>query len=131
MEDYMKDDVREVVEKYVAGVTKPDVDLVRSAFRSDAHMWGYLGDTFVNTPIAGFLDIVAGTPDPAGWVSGYSYAIPSIEVTGEVAVAVLEETGYLGGNFTNYFSLVRENGTWAIASKAFYLTGGEAPPAPS
>lgn len=126
----MEKDVKEVVENYVTGVTEPDVDLLRSVFRPDAHMWGYLGDTFVNTPIAGFFEIVAGAPDPVGWVSGYSYVIPSVNVTGDVAVAVLEETGYLGGNFTNYFSLVRENGTWAIASKAFYLTGGEAPPAP-
>jgi hypothetical protein len=36
----------------------------------------------------------------------------------------------VSGDFTNYFSLVRANGTWAIASKTFFLTGGEAPPAP-
>jgi hypothetical protein len=127
----MEEDVREVVENYVSGVTKPDVELVRSAFRHDAHMCGYLGDTFVTTPIEGFLDVVASTPDPAGWVGGYSHVIPSVGVTGDVAVAVLKETGYLGGNFTNYFSLVRENGTWAIASKTFFLTGGAAPPVPA
>jgi Putative lumazine-binding len=120
--------VREVVENYVSGVTKPDIELLRSAFRSDAHMWGYLGPTPVTIPIEVFFDIVAKAPDPAGWVSGYASIIRSIEVTGDVAVAVLEETGYLGGNFTNYFSLMRENGTWAIASKTFFLTGGDAPP---
>lgn len=93
-------------------------------------MWGYLGDTFLTTPIEGFLTVVANTPDPAGWVGDYAHDIGSIEVTGDVAVAVLKETGYLGANFTNYFSLVRENGTWAIASKTFFLTGGAAPPAP-
>jgi hypothetical protein len=122
--------VRDAIEKYVAGVTKPDVDLVRSAFRADAHMWGYLGETLISIPIAGFFDIVANTPDPAGWVDGYSHDIHSIEVTGEVAVAVLTERGYLGGDFTNYFSLVRENGAWAIAGKTFFLTGGVAPPLP-
>lgn len=126
----MDEDVRAVVENYVSGVSKPDVELVRSAFRPDAHMWGYLGDTFLTIPIDAFLAVIARTPDPAGWVSGYSHQVRSIEVTGDVAVAVLEEWGYLGGDFTNYFSLVRENETWAIASKTFFLTGGEAPPAP-
>jgi hypothetical protein len=126
----MDEDVREVIEDYVSGVTECDVDLVRSTFRSDGHMWGHLGDTFLSMPIKGFLDVVANTPDPVGWVDGYSYTIPSIEVTGDIAIAVLEEVGYVGGNFTNYFSLVRENGTWAIASKTFFLTGGVAPPAP-
>jgi len=93
--------VREVIENYVLGVTKPDVELVTSAFLPDARMWGYLGDTYLSIPIQGFLDLVAKTPDPAGWVSGYSHVIRSVEVTGNVAVAVLEETGYLGGDFTN------------------------------
>jgi hypothetical protein len=126
----MNEDVRAVVEDYVAGVTKPDADLIRSVFRSDAHMWGYLGGTFVTVPIDEFLAVVAKTPDPAGWVSAYTHEIRGVEVTGDVAVAVLEERGYLGGDFTNYFSLVRESGAWAIASKTFFLTGGEAPPAP-
>jgi hypothetical protein len=126
----MEKDVHAIVEKYVSGVTKPDVDLVRSAFRADAHMWGYLGGMFMSTPIEGFLSVVAQTPDPAGWAGGYSARIRSVEVTGDVAVAVLEETGYLGASFTNYFSLVRENGAWAIASKTFFLTGGEIPALP-
>jgi Putative lumazine-binding len=100
VEDCMEPDVQAVLENHVSGVTQPDAQLVRSAFRSDAHMWGYLGDTFLATPIEGFLTVVANTPDPAGWVSDYSYDIGSIEVTGDVAVAALKETGYLGGNFT-------------------------------
>lgn len=126
----MDEDVREVIENYVRGVTKPDVELVTSAFLHDAHMWGYLGDTYLSIPIQGFFDLVAKTPDPAGWVSGYSHVVRSVEVTGDAAVAVLEEIGYLGGDFTNYFSLVRKSGAWAIASKTFFLTGGVAPPAP-
>lgn len=126
----MQADVQAVVESYVSGVTKPDVAEVRSAFRPDAQLWGYLGDVFLTMPVGGFLAVVESTPDPAGWVNDYSYSISSIEVTGNVAAAVLEEKGYVGGDFTNYFSLVRENGKWAIASKTFFLTGGVAPPAP-
>lgn len=121
-----EDDVHAVIENYVRGVTKPDVDLVRSTFLPDAHMWGYLDGLHVSAPVDGFLEVVAKTPDPAGWVSDYSHVIRSVEVTGDVAVAVLEESGCVGGDFTNYFSLMRENGTWAIASKTFFLTAGPA-----
>ncbi|MEU6259651.1 nuclear transport factor 2 family protein [Streptomyces griseorubiginosus] len=124
------DAVREVIGKYVAGVSASDPELVGSAFRPDAHMWGYLGEELVTVPIGRFLDVVAGSPDPALWLDGYTHTVRSVEITGNVAAAVLEETGYLGSDFTNYFTLVREKGEWAIASKTFFLTGGQTPPAP-
>jgi Putative lumazine-binding len=127
----MDQEVKEVtaaVQNYVKAVTDGDTALLRSVFRGDAHMWGYLGSSLISLPIEEFIDIVAKAPDPASWVDGYSHAIRSVEVTGDVAVAVLEETGYIGGNFTNYFSLLREDGRWAIAGKTFFLTGGQAPP---
>lgn len=122
-------EVQAAVEKYVSGVIANDVGLVSSAFRVDAVMWGFLGgDSVVTLPISTFLDVVAGAPDPSGWAADYTHKIHSIEITGDVAVAVLEETGYLGGaDFTNYFSLVREDGRWQIAGKTFFLTAGALP----
>jgi len=121
------------VEAYVAGVSANDESLVLSAFRPDAVMWGYLGgQDIVVLPATEFARIVAGSPDPAGWVAGYQHRVRSIEVTGDVAVAVLEENGYLGtADFTNYFSLVKADGAWRIAAKAFYLTGGKLPAPPA
>jgi hypothetical protein len=125
-----QDDVRGAIDKYVRAVASRDVGLLRSVFRADAHMWGYLGETLLSIPIEGFFTVVAGSPEPAAWAGGYSHKIRSIEVTGDVAVGVLEEAGYIGADFTNYFSLVRENGSWAIAGKTFFLTGGTVPPLP-
>lgn len=45
------------------------------------------------------------------WTRTYTSAIRPIEVTGEVATVVLEETGYQGQDFTNHFSLAKVNGT--------------------
>lgn len=124
-------DIEAVMETYVKGVSANDPGEVFSAFRPDGFMWGYLGGSDpVAMPISEFLKVVGGAPAPATWVSGYRYKIRSIEVTGDVAVAVLEETGYLGADFTNYFSLVRADGQWKIAGKTFYLTAGTLP-APS
>ncbi|MFJ9900668.1 nuclear transport factor 2 family protein [Streptomyces sp. NPDC091280] len=122
--------VRAVIELYVTGVSASDAEVVASAFRPDARMWGYLGDQLVVAPITEFLNVVRETPDPGSWKDSYSHRIRSIDVTGNAAAGVLEETGYIGADFTNYFTLVRENGTWAIASKTFFLSGGDVPPAP-
>lgn len=122
-------DVQAAVERYVLGVTTADPEVVASAFRPDAHMWGYLGGQLVSAPIGAFLDVVATAPDPAGWIDGYRRRIRDIEVTGRVGRAVLEERGYLGADFTNYFTAVHEEGSgWLLASKTFFLTGGSLPP---
>ncbi len=120
--------VRAVVERYVDGCRRGDAETVRSAFRPDARMWGWLGPDLVAAPIEEFLAVVAGPepPEAAGWEERYRSEIHSISVTGEVAVAVLEESGFLGADFTNHFSLVREDGAWLIASKTF-TTKGPAP----
>jgi hypothetical protein len=124
--------VRTTMETYVKGVSANDPATVYSAFRPDAFMWGYLGGSDpVAMPIDEFLNVVASAPAPETWISGYGHRIRSIEVTGAVAVAVLEETGYLGADFTNYFSLVLEDSQWKIASKTFYLTAGSLPAPPA
>src|SRR4051812_40150456 len=114
-------DVVDVVETYVRGVTTADAPTVASAFSDDAHMWGYLGDEYVSVPISGFLEVVATGPDPAKWIEDYHHVIRDVEVAGDVARAVLDETGYAGANFTNYFTLVRASERWRIVSKTFML----------
>lgn len=118
--------VRAVVERYVDGCRRADADTVQSAFRPDARMWGWLGPDLVAAPMEEFFAVVAGPkpPEAAGWEAGYASEIHSISVTGDIAVAVLEETGFLGADFTNHFSLVREDGEWLIATKSFTTKAG-------
>lgn len=122
--------VESVVRRYVTAVADRDIATLReSVFRDDATMWGYLGEALVVAPLDTFFGVVASDPPdgsmpvnmaPAGtWESSYSDRIRGIEVTGDVAVAVLEEHGYRGLNFVNYFSLVREADVWRIATKVF------------
>ncbi|MYU26426.1 nuclear transport factor 2 family protein [Streptomyces sp. SID8352] len=113
------DGVRAAVEAYVTAVSAGDAGAVRAAFRPDAHMWGYLGTELVSAPIGAFCEVVAADT-PGEWTPGYSYTVRSVEVSGEVAVAVLDERGYQGHDFTNHFSLVREDGVWRLAGKTFF-----------
>ncbi|MFB6894448.1 SgcJ/EcaC family oxidoreductase [Kitasatospora sp. NPDC056327] len=112
--------VRAVVQAYVDAVTAGDSAAVRAVFRPDAHMWGYLGERFVSAPIDAFCEVVAADTGERPWTGRYSSTIRSVEVTGEVAVAVLEEHGYQDADFTNHFSLVRADGHWLIAAKTFH-----------
>ncbi|MVO90531.1 DUF4440 domain-containing protein [Streptomyces sp. p1417] len=115
-----QDGVRAAVEAYVAAVSAADPEAVRAAFRADAYMWGYLGDQLVSAPIEAFCEVVAADTDADAWVPAYTYTVRSVEVSGDVAVAVLDERGYQGHDFTNHFSLVREDGEWRIAGKTFF-----------
>ncbi|MCG7526318.1 nuclear transport factor 2 family protein [Streptomyces sp. OfavH-34-F] len=114
------DAVEAAVRAYVAAVSAADPAAVREVFRPDAYMWGHLGADLVSAPIEAFCEVVAADTDPAAWTPGYTCAIRSVEVSGEVAVAVLEESGYQGHDFTNHFSLVRADGRWRIAGKTFF-----------
>lgn len=119
------DAVRSAVQDYVTAVRAADPRAVRAAFRADAHMWGYLGQEFVSAPIEAFCEVVAADTDSHQWSQNYTYTIRSVEVSGEVAVAVLDEYGYQGHDFTNHFSLVRQDGGWRIASKTFFRRDAE------
>ncbi|MFF8593952.1 nuclear transport factor 2 family protein [Streptomyces sp. NPDC015220] len=114
------DGVRSAVRAYVSAVCAGDPEAVRAAFRPDAHMWGYLGRQLVSAPIEAFCQVVAAETGERAWTRTYTFVIRSIEVSGEVAVAVLDERGYQGEDFTNHFSLVREDGVWRIAGKTFF-----------
>ncbi|MFH8220994.1 nuclear transport factor 2 family protein [Streptomyces sp. NPDC018057] len=120
------DGVRAAVEAYVSAVCAGDPEAVREAFRPEAYMWGYLGPELVSAPIGAFCQVVAAGSGERAWTRTYTYDIRSIEVSGEVAVAVLDERGYQGEDFTNHFSLVREDGQWRIASKTFFRTASPA-----
>ncbi|WP_432124172.1 nuclear transport factor 2 family protein [Streptomyces sp. C10-9-1] len=114
------DGVHATVEAYAAAVCTADPEAVRAVFRPDAHMWGYLGPRFVSAPIEAFCEVVAADTAAHEWATSYTHTVRSVEVSGEVAVAVLDEYGYQGHDFTNHFSLVREDGRWRIAGKTFF-----------
>lgn len=113
----MEDEIRAAVQQYVDGCAAADPRLVQNAFDDDAVMWGYLGPDRTVMSGADFAANVVATASPAG--PEYSSDIHSIDVTGDVAHAVLDERGFLGANFRNYFGLIRRDGVWRIASKVF------------
>ncbi|QIM18232.1 nuclear transport factor 2 family protein [Leucobacter coleopterorum] len=113
----MTEEVRAAVQKYVDGCVAADPQVVRDAFDEHATMWGYLGDEYVSMNGYEFAANVVGTAEPAG--ETYAARIHGIEITGDVASAILDEEQFLGANFRNHFGLVRRDGVWRIVSKVF------------
>jgi hypothetical protein len=117
----------ETVKRYVDGVLASDAKLVESSFRDDARMWGYLGPNLLSAPLSRFYAVVSDEPRVRGWEPNYRSKIHSLVVVQDIASVVLEEFGYLGSDFYNVFTLIKEGGDWLIASKTFYLTAGLVP----
>lgn len=113
----MEEQVRAAVQKYVDGCIAADAEMVRDAFDENSVMWGYLGPDYATMSGADFAANVVATKEPSG--SEYSFEIHSIVVQGEVAHAVLDEQGFLGAGFRNFFGLIRRDGVWRITSKVF------------
>lgn len=109
--------VRAAVQQYIDGCRAADPAVVRDAFDEHAVMWGYLGPDYTTMTGAEFADRVVATAEPAS--DEYACSIRSIEVTGDIASAVLEERGFLGADFRNQFGLIRRDGVWRITSKVF------------
>lgn len=110
-------EVISAIEAYIFGCMRADADAVSAAFSPDAFMWGYLGNEYVSQSGEDFARTVIAHAKPAG--DEYTYNIHTVQVTGDVANATIDEQNFLGANFINYFGLVRRNGTWRIASKVF------------
>ena len=109
--------MRAAVQRYVDGCVTADADAVRDAFAEGACMWGWLGAEFVSMTGAEFAERVVAPAAPAG--PEYASEIHGIDVAGAVAHAVLDERGFLGADFRNFFGLVRRDGEWRIVSKVF------------
>lgn len=118
--------IQKAIELYAGGAKAADADLMAKAFTADATIHGYVDGHAFNGPIQLLFDEVKkGKPMP-----NLVHEITSIEVTGTVAAARVDEMGWLLQKpgapaeeraFTDYFTLLKVDGTWQIVSKVFQI----------
>jgi hypothetical protein len=119
------DEVRRVVQLFLDGEAKGDVAKLEEASHPDARMFGAVGGTRYDMPIADFIKLAASEPGDTG---SHRARIVSVQQTGDAAVAVVVEEGYWGSlSFVDYLQMARIEGTWKVVSKLFAHTGGEMP----
>jgi hypothetical protein len=113
-----------VVQLYIDGVARGDVALLSEAFHPDAQLFGAIGDTRYDMPIADFIKHVAQAP--ADVDGSYRGRITSIVQAGDAAGASVSEEHYAGTLWcADFFTLCRQDGRWRIVNKTF--AGGEMP----
>ena len=114
-----KEDVNEissVLKAYIEGGRKGDPAIMKYAFRKNATIHGYLGGKLLDGPIILLYEWVAGNPPAAKLES----EIINIDVANTIATARMENSDWHGNNFTDQFTLIKENDQWQIVSKVFH-----------
>lgn len=114
-------EVEAVLNNYMEGTYKADVELLKSVFHPDAIMTGYMGDQLMIGDPTPFLEDIGGNPSMESQGTEYKGEITKLLVNGNIADAVIYETGFYGdGTLENHFHLLKdENGGWKIISKCF------------
>ena len=109
---------RAVIEEYIEACRVRSVERLKAIFHPDALMSGYLMEQRLIGSTQPFYDALLHAPaDPSG--SRYQGEITSVDVIGRIASVTLQEQGFLGLNFTDYFHLLKIDGQWKIVAKTF------------
>lgn len=121
------DEICRVVQLYMDGAAKGDVNKLKEAFHEDARMFGELMSTRYDIPVAELFRLSESMPADTGKYRG---RIVSVCQAGDVAFAAVAEDGFWGTvSFVDYFLLTRMERKWKITCKTFAHTGG-IPPSP-
>lgn len=116
--------VREVLDKYTEGTWTADAALLEGLFHEKAVMNGYIGKAKMLGGPKPFIQEMTklATKGESFKAKGLPYKgeVVSLRVYGQMAEAVVQETGYSGVlAFTDAFHLMKVDGAWKIVSKLF------------
>lgn len=116
-----KGQIEQTVRRYFDGLYYSNGEDIKATFHPDAMITGFMSDTgemaaMTCDKFIAFVDAQA-SPESAG--EPYELAIIAIDITGQVATAKVIDR-YLGKSFTDYLSLVKEDGDWRIYNKLWH-----------
>lgn len=121
--DQQKEQVKAVIQNYIDGTYKADIDLLESVFHKDALMSGFLGGHLIVGSPSLFIEDIKSQPSMYENKDPYEAEIKSLKVTGDIANVVVYETGFRGdGCLEDHFHLIKD-GEWKIIAKTFTTIG--------
>lgn len=114
-------EIEAVLNNYMNGTFNSDLELLKSVFHPDAIMTGYMGDQLIIGDPTPFLEDIGSKPSMSSQGMDYKGEITRLQVNGNIADAVIYETGFYGaGILENHFHLLKDDkGEWKIISKCF------------
>ena len=122
MSDAKVNAVQEAVQLYFDGLYNNDVDKLRKAFHPQAELVGVFKGHFAWISLEDFLAPIGKTKSPAERGDQYDNHIVSIDITGDVAIAKVDDD-YVGQRFTDYLTLHKFDDGWKIVHKAYHHYG--------
>lgn len=110
--------VEAVVRDYLDGMIYGQPDLLENAMHPLCMQAGHFNSVYEFFGRNEFIESLADAEklDPG---SPYNFKIVSVDITGDVAVAKVEDD-CLGTSFTDYLTLIKHDGRWQIVMKAFF-----------
>lgn len=108
--------ISDVIATYVEGARTGKGSVMRPAFREDAAIFGFVGDSLFAGPIQQLFD----WNDANGPAKEVSATIAAIDVAGTVASARVELDNWTGHRYTDFFTLLKDETGWRITQKAFH-----------
>ena len=110
--------VKQVIQNYMDGTYKAEIDKLKGVFHEKAVMNGYLGPDCLIADPSGFVADIASAPSMESKGDPYQAEIESIRIEGNVASVIVSETGFRGeGTLVDFFHLIKVDGKWSIISK--------------
>jgi hypothetical protein len=118
-QDY--DDVIATVTKYVDGLRVGDPNGVARAFHDDAVMYGFTDGQLLGGPITNLYDFVRTNGD----AREIKTRLDVLAITPTTAVVRVDmEKDAIGADYTDFHTLLKQDGTWKVIAKVYHQYEG-------
>jgi putative lumazine-binding protein len=109
--------ISDTIQHYLDGARSGKGDDMRPAFHEQATIFGYVGPDLFAGPIEGLY----AWHDENGAAVDVVTHVTIMEVVETVAVVRVDADNWTGHRFTDYFTMLKVDGTWKIMNKVFHL----------
>lgn len=111
------DAVVKTVQTYVDGLAAGDNNIMRQAFHKDATMYGFMADNL----LGGSIENLYGYVDSVGKAPNLKARLDVLGITPTTAVVKVDmEKDASGNNYTDFHTLIKQDGKWTIIGKTFH-----------
>jgi len=108
--------VKQTIAGYIEAARTGSAEPMRRVFHEDAWIFGWFDGEPFNGPIKKLFD----WDDANGPAPDIRTEITVVEIVETVAVVRLEIENWTGYRFTDFFTLLKIDGTWKITHKIFH-----------
>ena len=115
------EDVVSTVARYVESLRVGNVSGLTQAFHKDAVMYGFTDGELLGGPIKNLYDFV----EKNGPAPDIKTRLDVLAITPTTAVVRVDmENDAIGGDYTDFHTLIKTDGTWHIIAKVYHMYEG-------